>query len=156
MDCQATSFVSVPQCDPTAATDPRCLPSSTRREGSERHEPSFPIRPDAKTSVGNAFVQRSASQSIREVHAIGSRGAAVAGLVDRTSSARGAFTVMFLGSYDEVADQIMALEARGVTDISYTVGQVGRIRRSGTWCCRGYATGNGRRQLRLGRPGPGV
>ena len=28
MDCQATSFVSVPQCDPTSATDPVCLPAT--------------------------------------------------------------------------------------------------------------------------------
>ena len=25
MDCQATSFVSVTQCDPTSGTDPICL-----------------------------------------------------------------------------------------------------------------------------------
>jgi hypothetical protein len=29
MDCQATSFVSVPQCDPTSATDPVCLPATS-------------------------------------------------------------------------------------------------------------------------------
>jgi transposase-like protein len=28
MDCQATSFVSVPQCDPTSTTDPVCLPAT--------------------------------------------------------------------------------------------------------------------------------
>jgi len=29
MDCQATSFVSVTQCDPTSATDPVCLPATS-------------------------------------------------------------------------------------------------------------------------------
>ena len=28
MDCQATSFVSVTQCDPTSATDPICWPAT--------------------------------------------------------------------------------------------------------------------------------
>ncbi len=63
----------------------------------------------------NAFVQRSASQSIREVHAIGSREWLSRVLWTGAVRQHGAPSVMFLGSYDEVADQIMALEARGVT-----------------------------------------
>jgi alkanesulfonate monooxygenase len=91
------------------------LARPTHREAVEAARALVPDQPDAKTAVENAFVQRSDSQSIHEVHAMGSREWLSPVLWTGAVRQHGAPSVMFLGSYDEVADEIMVLEKLGVT-----------------------------------------
>jgi alkanesulfonate monooxygenase len=91
------------------------LARPTRREALEAARALIPDQPDAKTSVENAFVQGADSHSIQEVHAMGSREWLSPVLWTGAVRQHGAPSVTFLGSYDEVADQILALKELGVT-----------------------------------------
>jgi alkanesulfonate monooxygenase len=91
------------------------LARPTRREALEAARALVPERPDAKTSVENSFVEASDSQSIREVHAMGSHEWLSPVLWTGAVRQHGAPSVTLLGSYDEVADQIIALDDFGVT-----------------------------------------
>jgi alkanesulfonate monooxygenase len=91
------------------------LARPTHREAVEAARALVPDQPDAKTAGEIAFVQQSDSQSIHEVHAMGSREWLSPVLWTGAVRQHGAPSVMFLGSYDEVADEIMVLEKLGVT-----------------------------------------
>ena len=91
------------------------LARPTRDEALEAARALVPDRPDDKTSDEDAFVRRSDSQSIREVFALGSREWLSPALWTGAVRRYGAPSVVLLGSYDEVADQIRELGELGIS-----------------------------------------
>jgi alkanesulfonate monooxygenase len=91
------------------------LARPTRLEALEAARALVPDRPDDKTSDEESFVRRSDSRSIKDVHALGSREWLSPALWTGAVRRHGAPSVVLLGSYDEVADQIRDLGELGIS-----------------------------------------
>jgi alkanesulfonate monooxygenase len=91
------------------------LARPTRDEALQAARALVPDQPDDKTSDEDAFMRRSDSQSIREVHALGAREWLAPSLWTGAVHQHGAPSVVLLGSYDEVAHQIRDLAELGIT-----------------------------------------
>jgi alkanesulfonate monooxygenase len=91
------------------------LARPTRDEAFQAARALVPDRPDDKTADEDAFVRGADSESIREVFALGSREWLAPALWTGAVRRHGAPSVVLLGSYDEVVDQIQVLAELGIS-----------------------------------------